>query len=307
MGHKIAKVLMRLGTMSFIIFLAACPTMTSFPIVTSRIDPIPFQTPQLKFIEPGKTDADSLVKVLGDPTFVRKGGRMLVYASAVNVHRFEFVGEVSTFDHYYLFIDLAENNTVASYEVVTNAVEGIGSGKRRPCRSSGICVDNDPWIYRPSFSYWGLGHEILPENWDIAVLTDTSDAESFSKTYLPGLQECAIYIWDTTGGYPPGVGNYIQGPGVSIDNGAWRALLPNRYIWRRLSVGRHQIKPAVYSYFTLIKYDTPELSIDCQPAATLYAVISIESDGFLQRQVKIEYQPEETSRSMLERSHVILE
>jgi hypothetical protein len=283
--------------------------MNHTPIVTSRIDTVPFQASQLKFIEPGKTDAASLMQVLGEPTFVRKDGRMLVYASAVNVHPFQVVGQVSTFDHYYLFVDLAENNTVASYEVVTNAIEGAGAGssKRRPCRHSGVCVDNDPWVYEPSIIYLGLGHEILPENWDIAVLTDTTEADAFAKTYLPGLQECIIYIWDANDRYFPGLGNYMQGVGVSIDNGAWRALLPRRYIWRRLSVGIHQIKPAAYNYHTWIKYDTPELSIDCQPGATLYADISDESDGFLDRKVKFEYQPEETGRSMLDRSHVILE
>ena len=289
-------------TTVLLVMLAGC---AGLPIVTSRVDPVPFLESQLNFIEPRKTGTSSLVQILGEPTFVRKDGRMLVYASAINVHSVVVAGApVSQFDHYFLFIDLADDGTVESYEIVSNEMNRISGSRPTPCRLSGVCVEIDPWIYKSG--PFSIGEEVLPENLDIAVLTDTFEAAAYVKSYVPGPQECAIYIWGFTGDYTTGIS-------VSIDNGPWRAIDPNSitqftfdpstFIWRRLSVGMHRV---MASFRINDRQSDPlEFEVDCQPGASLFAQISAE--GFWRTRMKFELQPEEAGRNLLKKSRLVIE
>jgi len=280
-------------TTVLLVMLAGC---AGLPMVTSRVDPVPFQESQLNFIEPGKTTTSSLVQILGKPTFVRKDGQMLVYASAINVHNAVLVGApVSQFDHYFLFIDLAGDGTVESYEIVSNAMKRITGSRPTPCRLSGECVEIDPWIYKSGA--FSIGEEVLPENLDIAVLTDTLKATENAKSYVPGPQECAIYIW--------GLGGNEMGIRVSIDNGPWRAIDPysGTFILRRLSIGMHRI---MASYrINDRQFDPHEYNVDCQPVASLFAQIS--AGGFWRSRMKFELQTEEAGRNLLKKSRLVLE
>lgn len=296
-----------------IIFIAISTQviLSCFPAITSRVDPVPFQPSQLEFIEHGKTKRTDVLAVLGEPTIVRRSGRLLVYAAAANTRRLVIatLGDDSLLDHYFLFIDLTGDGTVIGHEVVSSRWnQATGTRENEPCRGSGICVISDPWIETPRPPWRTVGEVTLPQNADIAVLTDTFEADAAAKTSVPGEDECLLYIWGISGGYTEVIG-------ISVNNAPWRALeyistFPQSYsvrtfIWRRLEPGVHAIRAGLFSDGRLRQIE--EIEIECAARSAQFYQFSM-AGGFLHAPaVKFESLTPQKGRLELNRSRAILE
>lgn len=284
--------------------LASCWTM---PVIVSEADPEPFQAADLGFLKPGETSLDQTLEPLGEPTLARKGGQMLIYAAAAMTERVVMAGQGSMYTHYYLFVDLAGDETVAGFEVVNSRDHFLdGVQGKTACRASGVCILQSPWVWKPPPPWDPLGEEVLPRGWDIAVVTDTTDADTHAKAHMPGPAECSLYLWGLPGGYS-------DSAAVSVDGGEWRSLLyetvlpqsssRRTFIWKELTPGRHVLQAAFLTYDR--QSATGEYPFECRPAERLF--LEVSRGGVWRAEAKFENLPAQEGRERLRTSHVILE
>jgi hypothetical protein len=224
---------------------------------------------------------------------------MQVYARAVNEHHFYVftLDTASVFDYHYLFVDVAEDGTVEGHEVV-RGIKSMLHGRSSSCRHSGVCVARDPWIFHQGI--YSIGREELPENWDIAVLTDTEEATIAAGKAAANADRCNVYFY--------------QGRGfdfyLSVDAGPWRRLVPGTFIRRQVSVGIHQLEAKIVWSGTTPRpaEDNYTRALDCRPDQPLYVYISNDGEGFwTPPKVKFEIQSEASGKQMLDSRRLILE
>lgn len=277
------------------------------PVMTSKVDPVPFQPWDLAFLEPGRTTRHSVVERLGEPTLSRKAGRMMVYAVAANTHRFLLLGGASPYTHYYLFIDLAGDGTVESFEVINSEEHGL-EGVQGPtaCRSSGICIVQEPWVFMAGPPWDPLGVEELPSGWDFAVLMDAIESDAEAKGHVPRSDECLVYFWGVPGGYTV---TFL----FSIDGSEWRSLLyetvlpasasRRTFMWRLLPHGHHVLRSAIFQSTRLDAIE--EHPFECPPGETRFFELS--EYGFRGSKTRFERLPEAEGHDRLRKSRVVLE
>jgi hypothetical protein len=264
----------------------------SIPVVTSKVDPVPFQDQDLEFLAPGSTDLESLIDTLGRATIVRSGGRLQVYAAAVNRGRVVLAGSVSPFKYHYLVVELDGRGIVRRFEMVRPNRTPVFGSAHPPCTSWGVCVLRDPWQYHRGF--WSLGHEDLPVGDDIAVVLDTADADALAKDSRPGVDECAIFLYNA---YQGGTWSPIR---VATEATLWRYVPEGTYSWLKAPPGRVLIRGAYGPYCE--EKDVRTLELACEPAHSYFISLS----GPKCSKMSMTLEPEEIAREALRKRRLIV-
>lgn len=264
----------------FILAISGCG---SFPIVTSRVDPEPFQEPDLEFLEPGPTNLETVADRFGPAQIVRREGRLHVYAVSVNQSRVVLVGGGSPYQHHYLFVEVDDRNVVQRYALVRP------DDKR--CTPWGVCILREPWQYRLGF--FSLGHDELSDS-DIAVLVETEEEDALAKKYVPGTGECAIYLYSA---YRSGESSMIR---IAAGDDPWRYVPEGTYAWMTPPPGPQSIRA---SYGAVPEAsDDLILELGCESGHTYF----VELRGWSREKLKMNQQPEATAREALRKRRLIL-
>jgi len=255
----------------------------SVPIVTSRVDPEPFQEPDLEFLVPGSTELQAVTDRFGPAPIVRREGRIHVFAVSVNQSRLVLVGGGSPFQHHYLVIEVDDRDVVQRYASVRPDDE--------LCTPWEVCIRREPWQYSQGF--FSLGHDELSES-DIAVLLETDEADALAKEYVRDARECAIYLYSA---YRSGTSSMIR---VATGEDPWRYVPEGTYARISPPSGRQTIRA---SYGPDLEADDDlVLELDCEPGRIHF----VELSGWSRAKLRMTQQPEATAKETLRKRRMIL-
>jgi hypothetical protein len=157
---------------------------------------------RISFIKPGLTGREEVNESYGLPQLSRADGHIVVYAQARTVGGIMVgtigaagAGPIESFNS--LVIEYDENGTVIDVDVIRGA-DG--------CTEDGLCIAAE-FHTQYSSSFWFDFESAL----STAILFTSDDRDERAKSYAPGSEGCAAYLYNTGKKatykiYRPGVG-----------------------------------------------------------------------------------------------------